>query len=407
MKKKHVIFSLISSLLLILLTYFANNFPLFTGESALQYYLIQSVFDSITSPKSIDYGDAVFYDVSFDNMLIPAIRDNRVNDTLGVRVITDRQKLLRFLKLLEKSDKYKHVIVDLVFDENDRSVYDDSLFYQISKMRDITIANSSNIKIADSTLVSQGKTGMIDYYITNSSTNFGRWEYMTSESKSLPLVVYEKINPEKRMKKFGWGRLAFYTIGGKLCQNGCFLTFDNSYFEPVVEKLPNQKIAIHDKHFNLGSFINNPRRDEQTLLHLTKKQTANKYVVIGNFSDDQHDTYMGRVPGSIIVMRALTTLENGGNRVYPAPYIMWLIVFFLINMSILSDKSISRRIPLVRKSKCKWIHFLFSIVTFGGILIVCTTLEYLLDYPVSSIIIPSLYFSILKTVVRYKNTPLS
>ncbi len=407
MKKKHFIFSSISSLLLIIFTYFANNSPLFTEESALQYYVIQSVFSSIASPKPVDYGNAVFYDVSFDKMLIPAISDDKENDTLGVTVITDRQKLLRFLKLLEKTDKYKHVIVDLVFDENDRSVYDDSLFYQISIMRDITIANSSIITISDSTLVTQGRTGMIDYYITNANTNFGRWEYMTNESKSLPLVVYEKINPEKRMKRFGWGRLAFYTIGGRPCQNGCFLTFDNSYFEPTVVKLSNQKIAKYDKHINLGSFINNPRRNEQDLLYFTKKQTENRYVVIGNFSDDQHDTYMGRVPGSIIVMRALAALESGGNLVYLAPCILWFIVFFLINMSILSDKPISKRIPLVRKSKCKWIHFLFSIITFAGILTVCTTLEYLLNYPVSSITIPSLYFSILKTVVRYKNTPLS
>jgi hypothetical protein len=405
MKKKRIIFSSISSLLLILLTYFANNSPLFTGESALQYYVIQSVFD--WRHKSVDYGDAVFYDVSFDKMLITAISDDGKNDNLGVKAVTDRQKLLRFLILLKKTDKYKHVIVDLVFDKNDRSVYDDSLFYQILQMRDITIANSSNITISDSTLVTQGKTGMIDYYITNANTNFGRWEYMTSESKSLPLVVYEKINPEKRMKKFGWGRFAFYTIGGRLCQNGCFLTFDKSYVEPVFEKLPNQRLATHDNYINLGSFISEPLYGEQLLLNLTEKQSENKYVVIGNFKEDQHDTYMGRISGSIIVMRALATLEEGGNRVYLFHELLWFVVFFLINMSILSDKPISRRIPLVRKTNRKWIHFLFSIVTFAGILIVCTTLEYLLDYPVSSIIIPSLYFSILKTIVRYKNTPLS
>ena len=407
MKRKRIIFSLISSLLLIVLTYFANNSPLFTGESALQYYVIQSVFDRFTSPKSVDYGEAVLYDVSFDKMLIPAISDDEKNDTLGVTAITDRQKLLRFLQLLDKTDKYKHVIVDLVFDVNDRSAYDDSLFYQISKMRDITIANSSNIKIADSTLVTQGKTGTIDYYITNANTNFGRWEYMTNESKSLPLVVYEKINPEKQMKKIGWGRLSYYTIGGRLCQNGCFLTFDKTYVEPVYEKLPNQIYAIHDHYINLGSFINDPLYGEQMLLELIKKQTSNKYVVIGNYREDRHDTYMGRVPGSIIVMRALATLEEGGNRVYLLPFLFWLAVFFLINMSILSDKPISERIPFVRKTKCKWIHFLFSIVTFVVVLIVGTTLEYLLDYPVSSIIIPSLYFSIIKTIVRYKNTSLS
>lgn len=401
-KNKYVIYSLISSLLLIFTSYFANNSPLFTGESMMQYSFIQNVCEKIGIHKTLSYGDAVFYNVSYDKMLIPAISDDDKQDTLGVNVITDRQKLLRFLRLLNKTDKYKYIIIDLTFDRKDISIYDDSLFHQISEMRDIVVANHSEINFADSSLIVSGKTGLVTFFTTSVTTNFGRFEYIQNDNNSLPLTVYEDLNLEKRMKRIGFDRLSFYTIGGRLCQNACFLTFDNSFVETDIEKLNDKYYTQSNKYINLGKFIDDPIYDETLLLNLVERNTNNKYVVIGDFIGDIHDTYIGPIPGSVIMMRALATLEEGGNIIYVLHITLWFVVFFLINFSIFYDKSISRRLLILRNVKYKWFHFLISIISFGLVLIITSTVEYICNYPVFSLMIPILYFSVLKIIIQYK-----
>ena len=177
LKNKFLIYSFISSMLLIIITYFVNNSPLFTGESMLQYAIIQNICEKVGLHKNRNYGDAIFYNVSYDKMSIPAVSADAQKDTLGFNIVTDRQKLFRFLKLLNKTDKYKYVIIDLIFDKKDVSAYDDSLFHQISQMRNIVVANHTEINFADSNIVSLGKTGLVTFYITNVTTNFSRFEF--------------------------------------------------------------------------------------------------------------------------------------------------------------------------------------------------------------------------------------
>ena len=402
LKNKLVLYSFISSLMLVITSYFANNSPIFTGESMIQYSIIQNFCEKIGIHKTVSYGDAVFYNVAYDKMLIPAISDEDKQDTLGVNVITDRQKLLRFLRLLNKTDKYKYIIIDLIFDRKDVSIYDDSLFHYISEMRDIVVANHLDIHFADSSLVLSRKTGLVTFFTTSVTTNFGRFEFILNDNNSLPLTIYENLNPEKRMKRFGYDRLSVYTIGGRLCQNACFLTFDNSFVETNIEKFNEKYYTQSNKYINLGKFIDDPIYNDTMLLTLVEKNTKNKNVVVGDFKGDIHDTYIGPIPGSIIMMRALATLEEEGNIIHLLHITIWFFVFFMITFSILYDKPISRWMPIIKKVKYKWFHFLFSIISFGFVLLITSAVEYVCNYPVSSLMIPILYFSILKIIIQYK-----
>ena len=404
MCNKIVVKSILSSLILIIISYFVNNSPLFTGESMLQYSIIQHFCNKWGIHKKIGYGDAVFYNVSYDKMLIPAVSDTKNQDTLGVNVITDRLKLFRFLKYLEKTDKYKYIILDLTFEKTESSIYDDSLFRQISLMRDIIVANHTEIVFADSNLISSEKTGLVTFLTTSATTNFGRFEYLQNNTNSLPLTVYEKIHPDKCMERTGWGYLSLYTIGRKLCQNCCFLTFDDSFVEQVIGKYNNIYYTQSNKYINMGKFISNPIYDDKLLLNLIAKNTKNKYVVIGDYIGDIHDTYMGPIPGSVIMMRALATLEEGGNLVYPFHVLLWFIVFFLINVAIYYDKPVSRLLPIIKTIKHKWFHFMCSLISFSFVLILISILEYICDYPVYSLMIPLLFFSVLKIITQYKKT---
>lgn len=114
--------ALIYAVILIICGYFANNMSIFTGEIVKQYYLV----DKIIGRNNVDYGDAVYYNISYDKELVPAVQNN--NDTVGYSAISDRGKLNEFLTLLQKSNKYKYIVIDMVFDNNDVSPSDSILF---------------------------------------------------------------------------------------------------------------------------------------------------------------------------------------------------------------------------------------------------------------------------------------
>lgn len=406
MKKRSVLYSLVSSLILIFISYFYNNFPLFTGESMFQYYWIQKVCESIGIHKSVNYGDAVFYNMSYDKMLIPAIdkKSETDIDTLGDYSVTDRLKILTLLQQLEKTDKYKYVILDVVFDKKEPSKYDDALFSQISKMRNVVVANHTELNFASPELEKLGKTGLVTFYTTKVSTNFGRIEYTINDKRSLPLVVYENINSGVRMKRYGIGRLSFYTIGGKICQNSSFLTFDDYFVKKNQSETKNNYYISSEKYINYGKFISNPHLDENLLLKMISRNTNKKYVVIGDFYSDVHDTYVGAIPGPIIMMRGLANLEEGGNIVRLSHVLLWFFVFFIINISILYNRPISRSVPIIKNITYKWFHFIFSLFSFGVFLFICSIFEYICGYPIYSLVIIIIYFSLLKVFIQYKNS---
>ena len=388
---KRIIISLMSSLLLIIISYFVNNFSLFTGESMLKYYSFQKVCNHIGLHSNINYGDAVFYNMSYDKKLIPAV--DRY-DTLGVDCVTDREKLLKFLDLLHQTNKYKYVVVDIIFDN------------KISNMRNIVVANHVHIDNAAKDLEKQGKTGLVTYFITSVATNFGRMEYSIDtiyNKKSLPLVVYENLHPEKKLKRFGIGKLSVYTMGNRICQNSVFLTFDSTYVTPIKYE-HNNYFFSSNYYTNVGKLLKDYEDSYEELKEMISKNTEGKYVVIGDFSADVHDTYVGQLPGSIIMMRGIASLEDGLNIVRFSQILMWFVVFFLISLTILNNKPISRCLPIIKSVPYKLFHFSFSLVTFGFTLLVTSFIEYILGFQVYSLVIPILYFSLLKIVVQYKKT---
>ena len=86
LKKKGVRFSLLVALCLTVTCYFANNLPLFTGETMLQYVISQQICDLFGWHENVDYGNVVFYNTSYDLETIPAIEyhDSDYPDTIGV-----------------------------------------------------------------------------------------------------------------------------------------------------------------------------------------------------------------------------------------------------------------------------------------------------------------------------------
>lgn len=401
---RHVIFSTISALILTCTYYFANNLPLFTGEDLNQQLWTQKICEWLGWSKNIDYSNVVFINVSYDKELIPVLGEGP-GEVIGSSVITDRRKLYKFLYLLNKSQEYKYLLLDIIFDKDDITEHDDSLFSLLGRMNKLVFVDHDSIQIEHPEL--KKKAGLAEYYSTITATNFARYEYINNDKRYLPLKVFEDLNPDKKVSRYGWGRFSLYFTQGYLCQNSCFLSFDSSHFDEytAIENRFGKNIKKKN-YYNLGSeFINlidDSIYTEEVMIESIARLTNGKYVIIGNMKEDMHDTYMGPKPGCLILYRALQTLEEGKNIVTAGHLFIWGIIFFLITLFICKEKSILMYIPYIRNVRCKFLHYSFDIFSFGIFLFCCQFLEYVYCNSVHSLVIPFLYFSAIKLVFPYK-----
>ena len=404
--KKKVILSALLSFFLLVIGYFLNNLPLFNGENLLQLRIANECCNLLGINKGVEYGDNVYFNIGYDKTLVPIVE---ANDTVGTFPYIDRDKVYTFLKWLHKSDKYKFVILDFAFDKSYRSTIDDSLFNLVSKMRDVVfVSDAKNSPLIRADLAS--KTAMASYYITDVSTNFTRFEFTRNDSISMPLYIYERLNSEGKIKRYGLGRFSIYFSGGKLCQNSVFLTLDKFNLCAHLETINGNQV-YSPSYKNLGvylkeieSYKNDSISDNEILEKVINTDIANKNVVVGNFILDVHDTYKGPKAGSLIVMRALQSLNEKRHIVSIPSTILWFIVFFItIYFFVLNPKSIKLNNKHPKYSYIiKFLNFCLEIVSYTIVFQICSIFEYIAFDRVYGIMIPVMLLSLLKIYVQFK-----
>lgn len=404
--KDFVIPALLSTVLLIA-TYFANNMPVFTGENLNQFFLTQWLCDSLGVSRVSDYDDSFFVNVSYDNDFAKVL--NYSGDTLGNTEITDRNKLYHFLRILKNKDEYKYIILDIMFDPNDKSKADSLLYPMIESMRDIVVIRDDSIHAPCSSLIN--KSALANYFATITATNFVRYQYLSKEDVPyIPLKVYEDLsNVQFKRRGFSW--LPIYTCDERLCYNSCFVAFDSKQFSIFSQK---NKTYPNDELYNLGSdllcnslrgYDSDEAREER--IH---KLSKNKYIFIGNYTDDLHDTYMGVRPGPFILYRALKTLEEEKHIVTFFKEFYWFVIFAMIFWLIIGNKRTSSIIPRTIRSsnlgrriaKAKMLRFCIASIGYTSLLFLFSTIEYVLTNSISSIALPCYVFMLTKFFYDYK-----
>ena len=208
-------------------------------------------------------------------------------------------------------------------------------------MKNIVIANHSDIELADSSLIK--KAAISDYYATITKTNFARYQYNYNGVESVPLYVYHELTGNT-IHKHGW----LYTCNSRLCYNSLFVHF------PIV-KWKEYDEQQSKAFYNLGSDILNNYSDSDL-----KKLTERKYVIIGNMVEDVHDTYSGLKPGSVITYYAFQELIRDRHFVNYGMMFFLAILYFLISLSLFETTSIIRRLPFIKNSHSRLFHFIFG-----------------------------------------------
>ena len=382
-KLKYITISLGNTILLLILCYVLNNQPLFTGENLNQYAWMELLKEKTGLSENQDYKDAVFINVAYDKQLVDYC------DELGMSVgnvdITDRNKLLQILSMLDSTRQYKYVFLDVRFEKAFKTPVDSALFFKIKNMKNIVIANHSDIELADSILIS--KSAISEYTSTIVATNFTRYKYLYDQNLSMPLYAYQDITG-KSIKKHGF----IYTCNGHLCQNSLFLTFPTNGFSEFNQN--NEKTF-----YNLGSDLldNYSASDIATL-------TKDRLVFIGDMIEDVHDTYAGLKPGNIITYQAFHALMKDEHIVSWVLLVVLSVVFFSISFSLYSRISIIKKLPLIKNNRSKLLHFIISFLGYASVLFILVVVINLFFNKSVNILIPSLYFAILNLIHKYKET---
>lgn len=360
-----------------LLSYILNNQTLFTGEDLEQYAWMEWLKSRSLTDEKADRLPPLYINVSYDRQLTE--QRDEYGMPVGNTDITDRGKLLRLLKMLSSTGQYKYVFLDVRFEKGHETESDSALFAEISHMERIVVASHSDVELADSSLLR--KTALSDYSATI-STNFVRYEFLQDEIPSVALYAYSEMTGNS-ISKHG----LLYTCGGKPCYNSLFVRFPVESFE--------DKSREDKRIYHLGSDILD-YYDEGDLAVLTK----DKYVVIGDYVDDMHDTYAGSKSGSVITFYAFRALMEGEHMVSCGVMLFFFAVYFCISLSLFSRRSWVDRISFVRDSKTG--RFLLSFVGYGMVLTLIVVFLNIFWDITTSIALPSACFAIQHLIINYK-----
>lgn len=380
---KPILVSFLNVFVLLIFSYVLNNQPLFTGEDLNQYAWMEFLKNKMGLSEQVDYSDALFVNVSYDKQLIE--KKDEFGMPVGNIDITDRTKLLALLNILESTNQYRYIILDVRFEKGLDSEMDSALFSKIKNMKRIVVANHLDVELADSCL--SAKAAISDYASTIVATNFARYKFLHGKQPSLPLFAYKDLTG-KTITKHG----LIYSCGGSLCYNSLFLKFPYNGFSEYGGN-------GEKSYYNMGSDLlsNYSGQDLSTL-------AKNKLVFIGDMVEDVHDTYAGLKPGTVITYHALRSLLLGEHMVSYTLLFFLSIVFFFISLSLFKEGVIIKRIPFVRKSHSKLLHFFLPLIGYTFVLFVIVVVLNLLFNVTISIIVPSIYFTIQKTILNFKRT---
>jgi hypothetical protein len=301
--------------------------------------------------------NVVFLDVSKDLSLADDDEYGPPDSTMtgAKRVITDRVKLAKLFAILNSHPKdYKYVICDVLFDKPGPG--DSLLKPQIEKLRNIVTSSIwENGKLVRP--IFKVAAAEVNYTAVNKTVFTKIPVYYNDSLKSLPVYLFEKSTSHRYTRKFG---LTF--LDGHPTFNTAIPEF---YYRPA-----DMNTAFAGKNINtyyLGELLADP-----DCFNVLK----NKYIIIGDFTNDIHITYLGKIPGSLILWDAYLSLCDHQVVISFKWLLMLFFFFFLISYWIIihPDRKFQE---LHKKIKIPFLtSFLVSYVSFIGILVLINIFSY-------------------------------
>lgn len=398
---RQCVFSLCVALLLSVLCYIAENQPYSLLEKSFLYYLLENPFH----PKENSWDeDVCFINVSHDRTLVSL---NAQDSLSGNTDITDRSKLLCFLrKLDEERVPYRYILMDVRFEKGLETAVDTLLFDQILSMRDIVISHHVNdawdsYEIVDPRLME--KAGMSDYYQFGIITNFSRYSFLQEKKPSIVLKMYDdELNQPTSIRQL-W-RLPVYVSKRHLCANSPMLLISGNVYDktyaPRKEEKGKSIVPKVNYYLDLGpDILNIEGRDFNA-------DFGKKYIVIGDFEHDIHDTYAGRVPGAYIIWEAFQHLRNERHILSWLFVLITFLSYFLIIYFLFYVNNVSHKRSYVDNDAAQYLLSVTRWIGSIGLMYIITFVSYKCFHVRYNITIPLIFITFTNTIIQLANKKL-
>jgi hypothetical protein len=347
---KKIILSLLSGLVVLFITWKYQNYDyslsVEDGFIKKMFLLKDNVY---ASPSKVNAG-FIFVNTGKDLAL--------VEDTIeyGNVAVSDREKIYRFLSLLNKLPKYPlYSVIDIqfYFPFTKEPVIDSLLQAELSKNERVLIpvvkAPGGNYR----TPLFKTRYAYSGY--RTFGTTFNKFRVMNLEDiPSIPRLLDQSINGAVYKDRF-----FFPTCNGQLClsaiwpnyylRNGDItgLQYETGLKAISRDNHPRTKSNISAQYYNIGELLLDMDGDQEKYAGFFD----GKIVVIGNFDEDIHVTPVGKMAGPVLLANIYLSLLNGQHLVS-----FWLLALLLLAFSALSYVAWFKKMPKVKLN----FKFLFS-----------------------------------------------
>lgn len=383
-QRKLIALSVLTSTVIIIFTYVMGNigYPLPGETGALKQITDYKRFLGMQIDNVPD--SILLINICYDKALVP-YQENGI--PVGKTVITDREKLLQFLTKAKKANNYRYIFLDIFFEEGMNTAYDSALFHTIASMDRIIIPKHDEANLCDSIL--NPKAANADYATTWQVLTFSRYQYLHNNEASVALRMYQD--------RFGtdikrhWGGL-WYTDNGRLCQNSSTLLLPVR----VTGSLLDDEGQVRERNY---IHLSTDLLDLDRVIPISE-QIDDKLIVIGDFKNDIHTTFLGAQPGSSILLNGYLSLSQGAHLVNWLFMSLLFVIYIVIGLFYLSGHSFS---SLVMNP---WISILLSFLSTATIFLIIALVASWYDLAFNMWVpttIYSLYDTFMQKYNIYKN----
>ena len=376
--------SVLVSVVIIIFSYMVANsaYPM-AGE----YTALKSIYDfkKFFGHQLDNVPDSIlFINVCYDKQLISYEEEGM---PVGSTTITDREKLLHFLQIAKEADNYRYIFMDILFEEGFETPVDSSLFQTIGSMKNFLIPMHQDVKLKDPILYN--KAANADYLVTWKQTSFAHYQFLHHDSiPSIALKMYADLKPcEGYGIKPHWGGL-WYTDNGHLCQNGTTL-FLNVRLNGSQR---DEEGKIRERNYiYLGADL----LDLDSVIPV-KDQIKDKILIIGDFNNDTHYTYVGNQPGSALCLNAFLTLISGKHLVNWIHVLILFIIYTIVGSFYLRGTSFQSLFT------SPWIGILMSFLSTATLFFVIAVIAHWNEIAFN-MWVPTTVYSFIDTYVQKRN----
>lgn len=387
--RRRVVMSSCTAILLIVISYFIDSSPYsIGGEISIPQWMerVSYIFGS----RSENLPDSILLvNVAYDKKLVdyeaPCTTDTADPRKMpaGRLDITDRKKLADFLNAAANAD-YRYIVLDIRFDDDVPTDTDARrLFSMIDTMPRVLFACHHKTPVSPDAPLQ--KAAYSDYYTTMTETNLVKYPLMKHEKLSVPAKMFQELNGREFSSFMG-----LPTENGKLIKPSIFLTYPVNITNWLNEDASGVTGAKFN-YLNLGNDI----LQQPDSVNVVKNLVKGKIVVVGDFVNDLHTSYVGTVMGPLVNINAYLAMCEGRHYVKFYITVILFIIYFQISYTLYSKKNFIEKLPFIRNSRSTLLRVIVSFIGFTTFLYLTSGILYLCFGVIYSVVFPSLYFTLL------------